>query len=465
MSHIFISYSRDDLAFARYLRALLIQEGFAVWMDERGLSAGMNWWKEIERNIDSCAAFLVIMSPSSDESMYVHNEILRALDQKKPLFPVLVAGQPFSLLASVQYEDLRAGLNAKLSQEFLGNLHRVCTVVPRERSVRFEIVEGDVRDIACDVLILKYAQGFHGADSQVYSRLRKVGNVSLDLEALFPVGGHQLVGTNASILAQQALFIGTTNVFRFGYRQIREFAEQSFHILADDAPNAKHLAMTVHGVKSGMRLDEGETLLAQLGGIVDALQSWNVPYDLERISIVEIDPERVRRLRAAVTPYFEEVAYAQPAEGETWGYDLHFQQQMVEVTPDAGTEAVKPYALVMLPDDPSLEDIYYYGIERPVHAQGLLCERAPLMQEVQEADEIQESLARAGSATLLICHLAQVTPLLTLHLGYAWGKGVPVVLVGQASEEASFYQQEVLHYEKIWELEERLMQKLNGLEL
>ena len=38
--HIFISYSRVDKEFARYLRAILEHETFLVWMDEKGLSAG-----------------------------------------------------------------------------------------------------------------------------------------------------------------------------------------------------------------------------------------------------------------------------------------------------------------------------------------------------------------------------------------------------------------------------------------
>src|SRR5688572_24373466 len=124
MSHIFISYSRSDLDFARYLRASLEAEGFPVWMDEKRLSAGMDWWGEIEANIDVCAAFLVVMSPEAKESVFVQNEILRALDQKKPIFPVLLGGKSFGILAHVQFEDMRSGLNAKFSADFLKNMHQ-----------------------------------------------------------------------------------------------------------------------------------------------------------------------------------------------------------------------------------------------------------------------------------------------------------------------------------------------------
>ena len=76
MSTAFLSYCRRDIDFARYLRALLENEGINIWMDEKRLVIGDNWWKSIERNIDECSAFIVIMSTASDASLYVHNEIL-----------------------------------------------------------------------------------------------------------------------------------------------------------------------------------------------------------------------------------------------------------------------------------------------------------------------------------------------------------------------------------------------------
>ncbi len=39
MSHIFISYSKTDIDFARQLRSSLQAQGFAVWMDESRLAA------------------------------------------------------------------------------------------------------------------------------------------------------------------------------------------------------------------------------------------------------------------------------------------------------------------------------------------------------------------------------------------------------------------------------------------
>jgi hypothetical protein len=39
MSHIFISHSKADAEFVRYLKLLLEQEGMTVWLDESAIKA------------------------------------------------------------------------------------------------------------------------------------------------------------------------------------------------------------------------------------------------------------------------------------------------------------------------------------------------------------------------------------------------------------------------------------------
>jgi hypothetical protein len=115
MNHIFISYSKTDVAFARHLRQLLIEAGFGVWMDEKQLAPHEQWWPTIERNIETCAALIVIMSPESRVSRWVQREILYAEKLARPVFPVLLAGDIWPMLAETQYEDMRAGVKAPLS--------------------------------------------------------------------------------------------------------------------------------------------------------------------------------------------------------------------------------------------------------------------------------------------------------------------------------------------------------------
>jgi len=126
MSHVFISYSKKDITFARHLRNLLQDAGFVVWMDETRLVPSERWWPTIERNIITCKAFIVIMSPNSKESDWVEREILVAedSDHRKPIFPVLLEGKAWSRLGNVQYEDMRAGLAAALRPAFVDVLQQ-----------------------------------------------------------------------------------------------------------------------------------------------------------------------------------------------------------------------------------------------------------------------------------------------------------------------------------------------------
>ena len=90
MSHIFISYSKQNIDFVRYLRALLEHEGFGVWVDEARLTPSAKWWKSIEQNIETCSVFIVVMSPDAEESDWVEREILLAEKLKRPIFPILL---------------------------------------------------------------------------------------------------------------------------------------------------------------------------------------------------------------------------------------------------------------------------------------------------------------------------------------------------------------------------------------
>ena len=63
MAHIFISYSKQDIAFARYLRALLQAEGFAVWvwMDDTDRQENATFFADLlDRGVDG----LLVARPS-----------------------------------------------------------------------------------------------------------------------------------------------------------------------------------------------------------------------------------------------------------------------------------------------------------------------------------------------------------------------------------------------------------------
>lgn len=107
MGHIFISYSHNDSDYAHKLAENLQKIGFEAWIDER-LDYGSQWPQELQKQLDSCSAFIVIMSPRSYESDWVQSELQRARRKSKPIFPMLLEGdEPWLSVESTQYYDVR----------------------------------------------------------------------------------------------------------------------------------------------------------------------------------------------------------------------------------------------------------------------------------------------------------------------------------------------------------------------
>jgi hypothetical protein len=106
--HIFISYSRQDQGYARKLEDDLRERGFEVWIDDR-IETGERWWQTIDQAVRACAVFVVVMTPDSHESEWVEKEIMLAQRQEKPILPLLLRGEEFSLLIDTQYVDVLDG--------------------------------------------------------------------------------------------------------------------------------------------------------------------------------------------------------------------------------------------------------------------------------------------------------------------------------------------------------------------
>lgn len=106
MSHIFISYSHKDSDYAHKLAEVIESLHFEVWIDDR-IDYGTQWPKAIEEAVNSCDAFVVVMTPRSLESIWVQNELVHAMDLKKTIFPLLLEGDPWLSIKTIQYADVR----------------------------------------------------------------------------------------------------------------------------------------------------------------------------------------------------------------------------------------------------------------------------------------------------------------------------------------------------------------------
>ena len=102
----FISYSRANSDFAVRLAKDLKAAGYDVWLDQLDIPTGARWDDELQKALDACNSFLIILSPESIESENVKDEIGYAIDKGKHILPVMIkqCEVPFRL-RRFQYVD------------------------------------------------------------------------------------------------------------------------------------------------------------------------------------------------------------------------------------------------------------------------------------------------------------------------------------------------------------------------
>ena len=62
MSEIFVSYSRRDTETVDKIVNQLTQAGMDVWIDRNDIKAGDSWRLQIVEGIDTCHAFVLMLS-------------------------------------------------------------------------------------------------------------------------------------------------------------------------------------------------------------------------------------------------------------------------------------------------------------------------------------------------------------------------------------------------------------------
>jgi adenylate cyclase len=100
-SDIFISYSSRDREHAEQLTELLGSAGLSVWIDKSGIEAAESWSESIVDAIDSCKAFIVMLSPASILSNNVVKEVSLASEKRKKILPLDL--EPVELPKNMQY--------------------------------------------------------------------------------------------------------------------------------------------------------------------------------------------------------------------------------------------------------------------------------------------------------------------------------------------------------------------------
>lgn len=312
--------------------------------------------------------------------------------------------------------------------------------------VQLAVHRGNVLDFPADVLLLKYARSFHGADQAVSSRLVAAG-LATEAQLEPAVWDPVLLSTRGVLASQRLLLLGTPALRQFGYPEMRVFARKAVSVLAASPEPVRTLALTLHG--AGYGLDPLEGLQALVAGLQQGLAESPLRA-LTTVTFVERNPrlaEVVERALATLPPLLL------PAEPTT------------PAPPAPPVAAPKRRVFVAMPFNDSMEDVWQFGIYETVRRCGYICERVDESSFVGNiVERIREGIR--GSAFVL-ADLTDARPNVYLEVGYAWGIEKPVILVARNGTQLHFdlAQHKCLFYKSAYQLSQDLDEQIRGLGL
>jgi hypothetical protein len=280
-----------------------------------------------------------------------------------------------------------------------------------------------------------------------------------DIEERLPkASGFCITPTAGAIAARQVLFIGVGPLRQFGYSEIRSFGRKVLEALASGTPHAAHVALTIHG--PGYGLDENEAFESEVAGLLEAIGTGDFPAGLQKVTIIEANRGRARRLKA----FLAELLPDGPADSGVRA-SRSFAEAPDRLRSVGYDSQSKPHIFVAMPFAEEMEDTFHYGIQGAVNSAGFLCERADL--STFTGDVIEWVKRRIESASLVVADLSNANPNVYLEVGYAWGCGRPTVLLVNDAAQLKFdvRGQRCLVYRKIKDLEASLRSELEGLKV
>jgi hypothetical protein len=258
------------------------------------------------------------------------------------------------------------------------------------------------------------------------------------------------------------LFVGVVPLAQFRYREIREFSLKVLSLLASEAPETRVLALTLRG--PGYGLDERECFLSEVAGLNEAVASGDYPAELITVKIIEGDQGRAERLtrQGSLESYLPGGVMEADARALRHRIGAARSETLRAVGYESGQ---KPHVFVAMPIAEETDDLFHYGIRQAIDSTDYLCER--IDQAPSVGDILTRIKERIRSAKFVIADLTGANPNVYLEVGYAWGRGVPTVLLIHKDELPNLRfdvaGQRCVVYSSIRSLEENLASELATL--
>ncbi len=327
-----------------------------------------------------------------------------------------------------------------------------------------KVVTRNVLKFKADVLALKYTQAWTTLTKTVVDLL-PANNVLLKNPPT--VGDWEFIPSKGVVGATSILFVGIPPRSEFDYDTIHELSRLTLQALSetDVDPPVHHLAVTMHG--AGWGFDEEEAFRAMLLGFVTAVEDDTYPHDLKLISVVENHANRATVLKELLAKFLSSDDDLIPGKRSARSLD-----DTVRITPDSPEPAEpiatldEPSIFVAMPFAKKYDDAYYLAIQPAIKELEYQCIR--LDQSPYTGDVIDTIKSRIRAAKLVIALLDGANPNVFLEIGYAWGVGVPTMLIVNASQlkdgetglPFDVRSQKYLTYELLHELKSMLSDEL-----
>lgn len=120
--HVFISHGSEDSAEANSLAAFIESKGVRAWIAPRDVRPGQDYSEQLQEAIETCVAFVILVTEKANKSPYVRAETEMAFSTAKPIFPVRTtdikpaAGLAFFLKIRHWTDAFGAGRDASLAR-------------------------------------------------------------------------------------------------------------------------------------------------------------------------------------------------------------------------------------------------------------------------------------------------------------------------------------------------------------
>jgi hypothetical protein len=154
--------------------------------------------------------------------------------------------------------------------------------------MELDIVFGDITRFRADLVVMKHANGFHGADEVIARSVGCAGRI--------PVGEKRLVETGRTA-PRMVMFISVGPLYEFQYERIQKFGAELLDYVAEASLQVvaplSHVATTIHG--PGYGLDTHEAFLSLIAGLVEGGQTSSGA--VRRVTLVERNQKRCDYLK------------------------------------------------------------------------------------------------------------------------------------------------------------------------